>query len=106
MLGITGNKLHGFFITETRPGNQGVIYVRTNAISFIEYRSDATLRIKGRAFIERPLLRTVTLQWSASRNAKDRPAAPLPMIKTSLTNSDEGCITYDVCRRRVKFMLA
>ena len=81
-------------IAEPRAGDEGIFDMGFNTVRLIEDGGNPTLGVNVEPSLIGPLLSTVTELCSARRRARERPAAPLPIINTSQEKSGVVFIVF------------
>ena len=74
---------HDGLITEPIASLEGILHMRVDGVGGVEDRRDAALSIEGVPFLEFAFRDHGDRQVGVSRSARLRPAAPLPMMRTS-----------------------
>jgi hypothetical protein len=75
-------------------GDQGIFDMGFNAVGFIKNGGNPALRVERRTFADRAFAQHGTELCSARRSARDKPAAPLPIINTSQEKSGVVFIVF------------
>lgn len=81
-------------IAESRAGDEGIFDMGFNTVRLIEDGGNPTPGVERRTFADRPFTQHGHRTVLSQRRARERPAAPLPIINTSQEKSGVVFIVF------------